>query len=727
MEKLLFNITGMRCAGCAANIEKAVCKLSGVSDVQVSIGTKTMSLEADTNMISADEIAEKVNRIGFHAELVTEKNENAETVEEEETRGYFIRFLTALIFGILLFYTAMHKMLGLPYFDIPDRINACIQLFLTIPVITAGFRYYISGFKALIRLAPNMDSLIALCTSAAILYSIRLMIAGNFHHLYFDTAGMIIALIMFGKFLEARSRRKASGAIRELMELAPKTAVLSDENGEREVAVSELKKGDVIHVFPGGRIPVDGVIVRGNASIDESMMTGEPVPVEKTVGDLVAGGTVNTSGSFYFRAEQIGRETALARIIAMVREAQGTRPPIAGTADLISGYFVWGVIVLALLTFGLWYFPGKLSFGDALEFALTVLVVACPCALGLATPIALIVGIGRGARLGILIRSGTALETAEKVKVIIFDKTGTVTEGRPDVAEISGLPGIAGEKILALAAAAEKNSEHPLAKAIVAEAERRNLPLPSASGFKALTGSGVQCMIDGKQILLGNHKLMKQKGIRTDALTVIPSSGTLVHLAEDDRLLGSIRLADRIKSDSAIAVQALHKMGIQTVMLTGDSEYSASSIAEQLHLDSWKAELTPAEKASAIREFQAAGKKVAMVGDGINDAPALAQADVGIAIGSGTDIAMESADMVLMRSSLRDVPAAIQLSGAVMRNIRENLFWAFFYNTICIPSAAGLFYAFGGPRFNPVWAAAAMAFSSIFVVMNALRLRRFKG
>lgn len=727
MEKLLFNISGMHCAGCAAIIERSVKKLDGVSNVCVSIGTNTMSLEADHSVISPEKIIAAVEKSGFRAELVTPENENNETEEEEGTRGYLIRFITALIFGILLFYAAMHKMLCLPYFDISDRTNSFIQLFLTIPVIAAGSRYYISGFKSLFRLAPNMDSLIALCTSAAILYSIRLMIAGNFHHLYFDSAGMIIALIMFGKFLEFRSRRKASGAIRELMELTPKTALLVEKNGEREVAVSELKKGDVIHVLPGGRIPVDGIITEGNASIDESMMTGEPIPVEKSAGDRVTGGSINTSGSFCFRAEQIGSETALARIIAMVREAQGTRPPIAKLADLISGYFVWGVITIALLTFLLWYFPGKLPFGDSLEFALTVLVVACPCALGLATPIALIVGIGRGAHLGILIRSGTALETAGKTDVVIFDKTGTITEGHPDVSEIFPAEGVDSGRILSLAAAAEMNSEHPLAKAIVKKAELKKLPLPSVSGFIAMPGHGVQCMVDEKQILLGNQRLMERNGIKTEHLRTGSLSGTLVYLAENHILLGGILLADKIKSDSAAAVERLHKMGIETVMLTGDCASSAAAIAEQLHLDSWKAELLPGDKTAAIKEFQSAGKITAMVGDGINDAPALAQADIGIAIGSGTDIAMESADMVLIHSSLRDVPLAISLSRAVMRNIRENLFWAFFYNTICIPSAAGLFYAFGGPRFNPVWAAAAMACSSLFVVMNALRLRRFRG
>ena len=729
MEKKIFHVTGMRCAGCAANVERTVKKLSGVAEVYVSIATGTMSLEMDPSRITPEEIAEAVRKAGFGAELVTQETRNKDVVEEEETPAYFRCFLTALVFGVLLCYAAMHSMAGLPYFPIGDRANAWVQIVLLIPVLISGRRFYVSGFRSLLRLAPNMDSLIALCTGASVAYSLFLMSRGEYAHLYFDTAGMIVALIMLGKFLESRSRRRASGAIRELMNLAPETAVVVRGGVESGIPVAELIAGDLIRVRPGERIPVDGIITEGAASVDESMLTGEPVPVDKTIGSRVTGGSVNRDGSILFRAEQVGEETALARMIAMIREAQGARPPVARLADLISGWFVWGVITLALLTFLLWLLIGGLPFAGALEFGLSVLVIACPCALGLATPIALIAGIGRGARLGILIRNGTALETASRVDTVVFDKTGTVTEGRPDVVGIRLAPGsgVTETELLAFACGAEQNSEHPLAGAIVREAKAHSVPPGSAGEFRAFPGYGVSCRIDGRSLLIGNAALMKEQGISVDGVDADAAAHSLVYVAADGKLLGAIVISDRVKKDSAEALKRLHLMGLSCVLLSGDHPRSAESVAEKLGFDSCFAGILPGGKAEAIRNLQKEGRRVAMVGDGINDGPALAQADVGIAIGTGTDVAMESADMILMRGTLPEVPTAIALSRAVMRIIRENLFWAFFYNTICIPVAAGVLYAFGGPRLSPILCAAAMACSSIFVVLNALRLKRFRG
>ncbi len=496
---------------------------------------------------------------------------------------------------------------------------------------------------------------------------------------------------------------------------------------EKEVPASELKIGDRIRIRPGGKIPVDGTIVEGAASVDESMLTGESIPVDKKPGDRVTGGSINRDGTFLFRADEVGENTALGRIIALIREAQGSRPPIARLADLVSGYFVWGVMSAALLTFLLWLFVGHAAFADSLGFALSVLVIACPCALGLATPIALIGGIGRAASLGILVKNGTALETAASLRIVVLDKTGTVTSGHPEVASITlANPEGDEETLLRFAASAEKHSEHPLAGAIVRKARERNLALIETTSFRSIAGAGVACEADGHRILVGKASLMKEAGVDCGAFQAEgPEANSLVYTVVDGVLLGVIGIADSVKEDSAEAVRRLRNMGLRTVMLTGDNARAANAIASLLGFDEVHAELSPAGKTGIVKRLQSEGK-VAMVGDGVNDAPALAQADVGIAIGSGTDVALESADMVLMRSSLNDVPAAIALSRATMRIIRENLCWAFLYNVICIPLAAGVFYVFGGPRLSPVVCAAAMAFSSVSVVLNALRLRRFR-
>lgn len=724
MKKLRFLVLGMHCASCAASVERAVKKMDGVSNVYVNIATKTMTLNADDKVTPAM-ICETVKDNGYNAQLIEDKKPEPE--DDEAGIRYFLRFLTALVFSILLFYAAMSEMIGLPYFHISPTANAFVQIALLIPVVLAGYTFYLYGFKTLAKLSPNMDSLIALGTSAAIVYSIYLMAKGDCVHLYFDTAGMIIALIMLGKFLEARSRGKASGAIRELMKLAPETAHLMVDDREVIIPVNQLKPNDRVRVKPGERVPADGVVEEGISTIDESMLTGESMPVEKASGSSVTGGSMNRNGSFIFRVTHTGDDTVIAKIIAMVQNAQGSRPPIARLADTISGFFVWGVILIAAATFSIWFFGVRETFAHSLSFALAVLVIACPCALGLATPIALIVGIGRGAKLGILIKSGKALETAGKTTTVILDKTGTITEGRPDLSGIilaKNTP-FTENQLLAMAAAAEQNSEHPLADAVVRAAKERNLTLSEVDDFKALPGHGVFCRIHGKEFILGNMSFMQTHKIDISAVDT-SGSDSMILAAYDDKLIGVIRIADRIKPSTEEAIAGLHKLGVKVVMLTGDHKAVAASIARSLKIDEFYAELLPNAKAEVIQRIQQKGERTAMVGDGINDAPALAQADTGIAIGSGTDIAIESADIVLMQSDLREVPAAIALSRATMRIIRENLFWAFIYNVICIPLAAGAFVTLLGWSLNPIFGALAMAFSSVSVVLNALRLRKFQ-
>ncbi len=726
--EMRFQVKGMHCASCAAAIERAVSKLPGAADVYVNFAAGLLTLKADPSLLAGGAVEETVKDTGYSAERIVE---SAPAAAEEENSGEGFRFLTAVVFATLLFYAAMHGMFHLPWFPIDERRTALVQAVLLIPIVAAGFRFYTSGFRSLFRGEPNMDSLIACGTGAAIVYSVWLCARGEFLHLYFDTAGMIIALIMLGKYLEGRSRRRASGAIRELMALAPDTALLIDGDSERIVPASELKVGDRVRVKPGERIPVDGVVESGESAVDESMLSGESLPVDKHPGDTVTGASVNKNGSLVVRAARIGRDTALSRIVRLVEEAQGSRPPIARLADRISGWFVWAVLSIAAVTFLAWL-TGGAPFAEALSFALAVLVIACPCALGLATPIALIVGIGRGAKFGILIKSGAALENAGRLSTVVFDKTGTLTVGEPSVNAVYLVPGTGwkSDELLRFAAAAESRSEHPLAAAVVAEAKGRDLEMPEITSFEALPGRGVRAVIEGKNWLIGNARLMRESKLdlaETEKMK-LPAAQSLIYLAAEGVVVGVIGVGDRLKPGAAEAIRALTELGVKSVMLTGDNRAVAESIAVELGLSDFRAELLPGDKAEAVREFQrqASGAVVAMVGDGINDAPALAQADVGIAIGSGTDIAMETADVVLMRSDLSEVPAAIRLSRATMRIIRENLFWAFFYNVVGIPLAAGVFYAFGGPRLAPVFGALAMAMSSVSVVLNALRLRRWR-
>nr|WP_330397418.1 copper-translocating P-type ATPase [Maledivibacter halophilus] len=650
------------------------------------------------------------------------------------------KFLVAISFTIPLLYIAMGHMMGLP---IPSFINpeynplnfALVQLILTVPIVIAGYKFYTVGFKALLRRSPNMDSLIAVGTSAAFIYGIYAMykiISGHNEYakdLYFETAGVIIALIMLGKYLETRSKGKTSEAIKKLIGLQPKTATIVKGEEEIAIPIEEVEAGDIILVKPGEKIPVDGKVVEGRSSVDESMLTGESIPVEKNIGDKVVGASINKNGIIKFKATKVGKDTALAQIIKLVEEAQGSKAPIAKLADIIAGYFVPIVMAIAVISGLLWYITGSEPV-FALTIFISVLVIACPCALGLATPTAIMVGTGKGAELGVLIKSGVALETAYKIQTIVFDKTGTITEGKPRVTDIITTGNYKEDKILQIAATSEKGSEHPLGEAIVKEASQRELSLLKAEEFYAIPGHGIEVKLEGNEILLGNEKLMKDKNIdvtlKEEAVRLANEGKTPMFIAINNRLEGIIAVADVVKENSKKAIEKLHAMGIKVAMITGDNKRTAEAIARQVGIDIVLAEVLPEDKANEVEKLQKEGKKVAMVGDGINDAPALAIADIGIAIGSGTDVAMESADIVLMKSDLLDVVTAIKLSKSTIKNIKQNLFWAFAYNTAGIPLAAGLFYAFGGPKLNPMFAAAAMSMSSVSVVTNALRLRRFK-
>jgi Cu+-exporting ATPase len=736
INKLSFSITGMHCAGCAAGIERAIKKLPGATEVYVNFASKSLSLQADSAQLDPDAICAAVQKSGFTAvyhdpEQATAASAAGLEATAEEDAGGFSRFLTAAIFAALLSYVAMQHMFGLPFFALSAGQSRLLQMFLLLPVLYAGREFYRNGLPALLRGAPNMDTLIAIGTAAAILYSLLPLQDGDGHHLYFETAGMIIAFVLLGRFLEGRSRQRASSAIRELMNLRPETARVIRNSQEQELPIAELSSGDMIRVLPGEKIPADGIIVEGRSTIDESMLSGESLPLEKIPGDKVTGATINQHGAFVFKATEVGENTTLAQIIRMVADAQGTRPPIARLADAVSGYFVWIVLGIAALSFIAWRFAGGVSSQEALLFALAVLVIACPCALGLATPIALIVGIGRGASLGILIRNGKALEATGKVRTVIFDKTGTLTLGQPEVAHVMLAPdsSLTSDEIIAIAAAAEAQSEHPLAKAIRREAERRKLSSAQVSEFQALPGLGIRCQHEGQELILGTERFMREQNIALDAwLDRDFPAMSLIYLAKNGHCLAVIGIADSVKPEAQAVIAQLHGMGLTTIMLTGDRRESAEIIAKGLHIDRVEPELLPGDKASIIRAIQAEtpDQLVAMVGDGINDAPALAQADVGMAIGSGTDVAMASADIVLMRNNLHHVAAAIALSRATLRIIRENLGWALGYNLVGIPLAAGVFFAFGGPQLHPVFGAMAMAFSSVAVVTNALRLKRFK-
>ncbi|MDF2880389.1 MAG: copper-translocating P-type ATPase [Clostridiaceae bacterium] len=736
-----FKIEGMTCASCVRAVERATRKIDGVIESNVNLATENMNIIYEPFKVRVSDIKKAVEAAGYKA-LDEEVSVDADKEKKQkESNLLWKKFIFSLIFTVPLLTITMGHMFGVKLPEVIDpmmnpRSFAVIQLVLVIPVIMAGSRFYKVGFKTLVKGSPNMDSLVAIGTSAAFLYGLYAVfeiIGGNTQYvydLYFESAATIITLITLGKYLESVTKGKTSEAIKKLMGLTPKTAIIISNGKEVEISIDEVEVGDIVIAKPGERLAVDGEVIEGNTSVDESMLTGESMPVEKSVGDKVIGASINKNGLIRYKATKVGKDTALAQIIKLVEDAQGSKAPIAKLADIIAGYFVPVVIALAVVSSLVWYFSGETSV-FSLTIFISVLVIACPCALGLATPTAIMVGTGKGAEHGVLIKSGAALETTHKIQTIVFDKTGTITEGNPKVTDIITMNELDKDYLLQLAASAEKGSEHPLGEAIVREAEEKAVEVKKLDYFKAIPGEGIAVKIDSKDILLGNKKLMEKNNIVIEAIEqnsheLAKEGKTPMYISVDGDIAGIIAVADTVKDNSKKAIEQLHKMGIEVAMITGDNKRTAEAIAKQVGIDRVLAEVLPQDKANEVKKIQSEGKKVAMVGDGINDAPALAQSDIGIAIGSGTDVAIESADIVLMRSDLMDVPTAIQLSKKTIKNIKENLFWAFGYNTLGIPVAMGILYLFGGPLLNPMIAAAAMSFSSVSVLTNALRLKRFK-
>ena len=739
-------IEGMSCASCAMTIENAVSKIPGVDKASVNLATEIMTVEANDS-VTPEAIAKVVDGVGYSArprgksveEELEEKNEKKEAHLREMKRNLTI----SAIFTVPLLFIAMADMVGIPMpaFLSPMQSPvsyALIQLALVLPIVWIGRRFFVDGFKALSKGHPNMDSLVALGTSAAFLYSLYgtyHVLEGHAHfamNLYYESAGVILTLITLGKYFEDVSKGKTSMAIQTLVGLAPKMATVLRDGQEVEVPVEEVQVGDLIRVKPGEKVPVDGIVTEGNSTVDESMLTGESIPVSKSVGDEVIGASLNKTGSFILKATKIGKDTALSQIIQLVEQAQGSKAPIAKLADKVSGVFVPIVIVLALVSGLAWYFLGQESWVFALTITISVLVIACPCALGLATPTAIMVGTGKGAENGILLKSGEALEEANHVNMVVFDKTGTITNGTPVVTDVVTADSTDADALIRLAASLEVASEHPLGEAIVAKAKEQGAAFDEVTNFEAFPGFGIKGHVGETLVFLGNEKWMRENGLANvemneKANSFAEQGKTPLYIGYNDAVQGLIVVADTVKESSARAIQTLHEMGIQVAMMTGDHERTAQAIAAEVGIDRVFSEVLPQDKANYVSKLQEEGYIVAMVGDGINDAPALAQAQVGIAIGTGTDVAIESADAVLMKSDLMDVPAMLKLSRATIRNIKENLFWAFAYNVIGIPFAMGVLHLFGGPLLNPMIAGAAMSFSSVSVVLNALRLKRWKA
>lgn len=736
-----FAVTGMTCAACSAHVEKAVSKLSGVQSAPVNLMLGSMTVTYDEKAVTEGDIIAAVKAAGYGASPASQTDQGQLRRDQDAAlRRRKKHLIWSVVFLVPLFYLSMGHMMGLP---LPQVLHthplllACLQLALVIPILILNRNYFTVGFSRLVKLSPNMDSLVAVGAAAGLVYSLiemGLLAAGQVSgmpDLYFESAGMILTLVTVGKYLEERSRGKTTGAISALLALAPESAMVRRQGQELTIPTEEIVAGDTVIVRQGGRIPVDGVITDGHAAVDESAITGESLPVEKVPGDAVTSATVTSSGYLELRATRVGGDTTLSQIIRLMEEAASSKAPISRLADRISGIFVPAVMAISLTAALLWAFVGGMDVRFCLSIAIAVLVISCPCALGLATPVAIMVGTGQAAQQGILIKSAESLELLHKVQTVVLDKTGTVTMGQPRVTDILCAPGVTEEELLCVAASAEKPSEHPLAHAIVEESQARHIPLCPVSGFRSVPGGGIQATLSGEAVLAGNAGYLAQNGVslaamEADAHRLAEDGKTPLFFAESGHLLGCIAVADVVKPDSAKAIAALRRMGRRVVLLTGDNQRTANAIARQIGVDQVIAQVLPQDKAKCVAQLQQQGQRVAMVGDGVNDAPALAQADVGLAIGAGTDIAIESADVVLMKSSLLDIPAAMDLSRAVLRNIKQNLFWAFFYNSIGIPVAAGVLYPALHLTLNPMLAAAAMSLSSVCVVSNALRLRGWK-
>ena len=739
-------VEGMTCASCSSAVERALKKLDGVSEPSVNLATNRATFSYDPTKVKLVQVREAITKAGYTPlDLATEDTRDAEQEKREKAlQRMRLRLIIAIVFAAPILYIAMAHMfpkLGVP---LPAFMNphvfplvfALVQLFLTIPVLIAGGRFFRVGFKTLFKGSPNMDTLVAIGTGSAFLYGFYatvLIYLGDFgfaQHLYFESAAVVITLVMLGKYLEAVSKSKTSEAIKKLMNLKPKTAIIVKNGTELEVSLDEVAVGDVVLVRPGSAFPVDGTVLDGASSVDESMLTGESLPVEKQAGSLVTGGSINGEGLIRFTVTHVGEDTALSKIIHLVEEAQGRKAPIAKLADVISGYFVPAVLGIAVLSAVIWALAGR-DFNFVLNIFVTVLVIACPCALGLATPTAIMVGTGKGAELGVLFKGGEALETTHGIQAVVLDKTGTITQGKPELTDIVRYTAQEEAGVLAMTASAERGSEHPIARAIVAAAQSRDLQLQEVEAFRAIPGRGIEATVGGHRVLAGSAKLLTEHQIDIsrsvgDAVALSGAGKTLMYIALDNVLYALMAAADAVKPTSRQAVEQLKSLGLEVYMLTGDNAATAKAVAESVGIDHVLSDVLPDGKAAEVQRLQALGKRVAMVGDGINDAPALVQADVGMAIGTGTDVAVESADVVLMRGDLSAVSAAVALSRATIRNIRQNLFWAFAYNIVGIPFAAGVFFAFGGPLLTPVFAGAAMALSSVSVVSNALRLKRFR-
>ena len=723
-------IGGMYCAACSANLERVLNRRKGILSATVNIATEMASVQYDEAVIGMEGITQAVENAGFEV-VADETPEETEKRKSGHSHSLRVRLVVAMAFAVPLFIIAMGPMI----FPVPidlmahSKGYALLQFFLCLPVLGAGYQFYTVGYSQLLRRTPNMDSLVAIGTTAAFVSSVYGMVrvlggdAHAVHSLYFESASMIIALVLLGKTMEDRSKGRTGESIKRLMALSPKTALVERDGAEREIPLEQVKVGDILLVKPGAKVPTDGVVLSGESSVDESMLTGESMPVDKAPGDKVTGATINQGGFLRVRADRIGRDTALAQIIKLVEDAQGSKAPIARLADKVAGVFVPVVMAIAAVAALLWLLAGKEA-GFALQVFISVLVIACPCALGLATPTAIMVGTGKGAQNGVLFKDAQALETASHVTTVIFDKTGTITQGKPRVTDLLPAEGVEQSQLLRLAASCERASEHPLGQAIVTAAVEGELPLAEVEGFASVTGKGVMGRVEGKEVKVGSAAYLGlSKTQEADRLAAAGKTPMLVTV--DGAYAGVIAVADVVKEDSKAAIRALEEMGVRTAMITGDNQKTAGAIAREVGLSTVFAEVLPQDKARYVKELMDKGEKVAMVGDGINDAPALTQADVGIAIGSGTDVAIEAADVVLVKSSIQDVVTALKLGRATIRNVKQNLFWAFCYNTLGIPVAAGLLYLFGGPLLDPMLGAAAMSLSSVSVVTNALRLNAF--